>query len=197
MNEPNDQGSEKLVDTQARQPPVQLRYRRLVVAVPMLSGFSPGQVAVHVLAVSVQMRVEAICSAPTQRSHPADLLDDPCQVPHAENNQHQGNGHFHRKAEPRRDHDGEEDDSPADRHDRQCMPHSPQAADQEGRSDRRLAGYDRADGDHVIGVCGMAHAEKEAQQGQGEDRDHVRVGSPRGSGADAPRLEPRLPRFQA
>jgi len=61
-------------------------------------------------------------------------------------------------------------------------PHKPpiKRADRDGG----LAGDDRADRDHMIGVSGVTHAEKKAQQGEGKDRDHMRVKLPRDPWAD-------------
>ena len=82
-----------------------------------------------IVAVRVQVRVESNRTAEVDGSQSTDLLEEPCQVPHAEHNQHEGDGHFHREAEPRWDYNCEEDDRAANRHDRQCMPDAPQAAD--------------------------------------------------------------------
>src|SRR5215467_8971102 len=106
-------------------------------------------------------------------SKSANVLEDPGQVPHAEHDQHQSDGHLHGQADPRWDHDREEDNGPADRHYRQAMPDPPQASDYDRRSYRRLTGHDRADRNHMVGVRGMAHAENKAEQCEREDRNHL------------------------
>jgi hypothetical protein len=47
--------AEDLIHAETTEPPVQPSYGRPVVAVPMLPLFAPGWVAVHVVAVAMQM----------------------------------------------------------------------------------------------------------------------------------------------
>ena len=53
------------------------------------------KVAMDISPWLVQVRMEA--PPPPKGRNPADLLEEPCQVPHAEHDQHKGDGHFHRR----------------------------------------------------------------------------------------------------
>ena len=63
MDETNEQRAEDLIHAETTESLVQPRYRCPVVAVPVLPLFAPGWVAVHIVAVAVQMCMESICSA--------------------------------------------------------------------------------------------------------------------------------------
>ena len=52
------------------------------------------------------------------------------------------------------------------------MPDAPERANHGGVAHFFVARDDRRDGDHVIGISGVAHAEKEAERDDGEQADH-------------------------
>ena len=58
MDETNEQRAKDLIHAETTEPPVQPRYRCPVVAVPVLPRSATRRVAMHVVAVVVQMRVE-------------------------------------------------------------------------------------------------------------------------------------------
>ena len=71
----------------------------------------------------------------------------------------------------RRDHHVEQDDGAAHQHDGHGVPDAPQAPDQSGAPGAPLPAHDRGDGDHVVGVRRMSHAEEEAQHDHGQAAD--------------------------
>ena len=52
------------------------------------------------------------------------------------------------------------------------MTYAPERADQRGARDVALAADDGRDGDHVIRIGGMAHAQKKTQRDDGKKADH-------------------------
>src|SRR5439155_11690793 len=94
---------------------------------------------------------------------------------------------LHRQADPRGDHDPEEDDRAADEDDGQGVTDAPQGADEGGAPDLALAAHDRGDGDHVVGIGGVPHPEEEAQEDHREERGHPPYGGGRGPACQASR----------
>ena len=98
---------------------------------------------------------------------PRGLPDHPAkagQRQQAEQDEHDPDGELHGEAHARRNHHAEQDDRAADDQDRERMPDAPGAADQRRAAQRALTADDRGDGDHVVGIGGVAHAEEEAQE---------------------------------
>ncbi len=84
-----------------------------------------------------------------------------------EKDQHQTDGEFHRESYAHGDGEPEEDNSSADQEDRERMAYAPKDADQRGLHDGALAANDGGDGDDVIGIGGMAHAEDKTDRENG------------------------------
>lgn len=97
---------------------------------------------------------------------------DAGEIQNAEENEHQPHGKFHGQADTRRDDDVEENDGGADKDDGDGVAESPKSADEGGFRKRAFAADDSGNGDDVIGIGGMAHAEEEADGENGESADH-------------------------
>src|ERR1700741_1252120 len=102
------------------------------------------------------------------RSARAEILRDPAhhagKIQYAQKNEHEADRKLHRKAEARRNNDAEQNDERSDQKDCDGVAESPKDADERRAPDCALAADDRGDGDDVIGVRRMAHAEKESQR---------------------------------
>ena len=90
----------------------------------------------------------------------------------AQKNQHQPHGKFHREANTCGNHPAEKNDSASHRKNRQRMSDTPERANHGGVAHFFVARDDRRDSDHVIGISGVAHPEKEAERDDGEQADH-------------------------
>jgi len=103
-------------------------------------------------------------------SLPLELAVEAGQIEGSEQNEHEADGELHREAEAGRDNEGEEDDSRADGEDCDGVADAPERADDGCASEPLFAGDDGGDGDDVVGVGGVAHAEEEAER---EDCDEA------------------------
>src|SRR5579862_1681323 len=99
-------------------------------------------------------------------------LQHPGEIEDTEHNEHEAHGEFHRQTDTRGNHPAEKNDTAANEKDRQGVAHAPETANDGGMLHRSMARNDRRDRDHVIGVGGMAHAEKEAESDDGKKADH-------------------------
>jgi hypothetical protein len=106
--------------------------------------------------------------------HPVERAPDVAQAPQAERDEHQRHRHLHRETERGRDHDAEDDDDASDHEDRDGMADAPHGPRHDAGAQRPLSRDDRADGDDVVGVGGVAHSQKEAEEHVRGGGDHVR-----------------------
>ena len=90
------------------------------------------------------------------------------EIEGAEQDQHQAHGEFHGEAGARRNDYAEQDDGAADDGDGQRVAAAPEDADETGFGDGTLAANDCGNGNDVIGIGGVAHAEKKAEDENGE-----------------------------
>src|SRR4029077_5930899 len=81
-------------------------------------------------------------------------------------------GKFHREADTRGNHPAEKYDSASHHENRKRMADAPERANRRGVAHFLVARDNRRDGDHMIRISGMAHAEKEAERDDGEQADH-------------------------
>src|SRR4051812_1661587 len=95
-----------------------------------------------------------------------------------ENDEHQRDRQLHRQADPRRDHDVEQQYRPADEQDRRCVPQPPHHPYAAGATNTPLTADDGGHGHDVIGVRRVTNAEHESKEGGREDRRHVALLSP-------------------
>ena len=171
VDQAHHERADDLVDAEPAEPSIEPGLRRPFFGMPVILRPVSVPVTVHVVAVSVRVSV--------RRGAPAELvanrLDESGEVPQPEHDQHEGRRHLHREAEGGRDHDAEDDDRAADDDDGQGVAESPQAADQHAAAQRPLPRHDRADGDDVIRVRGVAHSEEEPERDERERGDHVRL----------------------
>ena len=163
MHHTNDERTRQLVEADAADMVVEPGLRRLIVAVSVRERPVAVAVTVHVVAVLVRMRVLLGALAELV----AHVLHEGRQIPESEHHQHERDRHLHRQADCGRDHHTEEDDGASDDGDREGMAHAPQTADQDAGPQPSLSRDDRADGDDVIRVRGMTHAEQEAERNHG------------------------------
>jgi hypothetical protein len=116
--------------------------------------------AVNVVAMSMGV-MPASCNS--------DNLARAGQGQDAEQEKHDSNSEFHRQAKPRRDHDTEQNDGPAHHHDCDRVSNAPGCPDHRRSTHSALTTDDCANGDDVVRVGGVPHAEEEAEKEQGED----------------------------
>jgi len=112
----------------------------------------------------------------------------PREIQNSENNQHKANGELHGETDSRWNYDAEQDDGGAHNENRYGVTEPPERTDQSALTNAALAADDRRDGDDVVRIGSVAHAEEEAESNNGEESDHLfldRGGSP---GASAPIL---------
>ena len=110
-----------------------------------------------------------------------DLLHDACEIEQAEHDEHDRDAELHRQTGARRYLHAEEDDERAHNKDGHGMAKAPYGTDEGGVADASLLADDGGDGDDVVGVSRVPHAEHQAQTGDEEDRaellfgEHVKV----------------------
>jgi hypothetical protein len=99
------------------------------------------------------------------------------KIEHAEQNQHQADGKFHGQADAHWNYEAKENDAGADGDDGERVAATPENADESGFGNGALAADDGGDGDHVIGVGGMAHAQEKAdgQNGESAGQDGIPI----------------------
>ena len=90
------------------------------------------------------------------------------EVENAEQNEHQADGKFQGQAGARRNHQTEENDGGPDDSNREGVAAAPEDADSAGFGDGALAADDSGNGNDMIGIGGVAHAEKKTDRKNGE-----------------------------
>src|SRR6516165_7520405 len=129
-------------------------------------------VVVQPRAVFVNMRVLSPDVRVCGRKPLAKPLADACKVQDPEQNQHQSDGKFHREPDARRDGQIKENNCGANQNDRDRVAETPKHSNPGGPGNRALAAHDGRDGDNVVRVRGMAHAQKKSNREYGESADH-------------------------
>src|SRR6516165_1089124 len=120
------------------------------------------RMAVHVVAVDMRMGVNgAILSSGQSVSEP---LQDSRQVQNAQNNEHESHGKFHGQPHTRRNDYAERNDDRTHEKNREGVSQSPEHSNQRRLSRPPLTANDGADGDDVVRIGCVTHAQKEAQQ---------------------------------
>ena len=157
MHYAHHERAEHLVEPEAAEAPVEARDRRVVLGMPVGRRRLPVGVAVRVVTVPVGMDVH-------RRRDRGDPAHDPRHVEKAEQDQHERHRELHGEAEPGRDHHAEDDDRAAHGDDGQGVADAPEHADERGGADPSLPGDDGGDGDHVVGIGRVPHAEEEAEE---------------------------------
>ena len=94
-------------------------------------------------------------------------------IPQAKNNQHDRDRQLHAQPDSHWNYKIEENDSGSDHEDRKCVAEAPERANHGRPHAVALVADDGGDGDHVIGIGGVAHPEKKSHRENGEKPDHV------------------------
>ncbi len=168
MDQPDDDGTRELVPAHAGEqavvePGIGAVTMEVRVAVGMgRIGLVVSMQVIVLVAVQWRRRREALGDP----AHPAGEVED------AEGDQHQGDGELHGQADGRRDDDVEDDDQYADQRDGDGVAESPQGTDQRAVQEAAAAIEDGRDGDHVVGIGRVAHAEQKAEAGEGQELGH-------------------------
>jgi hypothetical protein len=138
------------------------------------------RMAMRSTVVRVRMRMDdevfriariARIARPTPQETRSDSAHQRGESAEAKQDQHHGDGKFHRETKPRRDGDFKNDYRSADRKHGYRVPEAPCHADTGGRGETALAAEDGCHRDYVIGVGRMAHPEQQSEQ-----RDSQRCG---------------------
>lgn len=97
---------------------------------------------------------------------------DAGKIQNAEEDEHQADGELHGEADARRDDDAEENDGGADGENGKCVAESPKNPDEGRVADAPLAADDGGDGDDVVGIGSVAHAQEETENHDRDESDH-------------------------
>ena len=97
------------------------------------------------------------------------------QVEHSEQDEHQRDGEFEGESEARRNYYAEEDDGGADNENGEGVSDSPEDADPASAGDGTLPADNGGDGDDMVGIGGVTHAEKESDAKDEEGAGHSLV----------------------
>ena len=97
---------------------------------------------------------------------------DAGKIQNSEEDEHQADGELHGEADASGNDDAEEDDGGADGENRERVAESPENADEGGVADAALAADDGGDGDDVVGIGGVTHAEEETENDDRDESDH-------------------------
>jgi len=105
----------------------------------------------------------------------ADPFHSAGQVQDAEQDQHESDGEFHGEADAGGDGESEQDDAGADCENGERVTDAPKDADPASFCDGAFAADDGRDGDDVVRVGGMTHAEEKSYGENGEAAVHRSV----------------------
>src|SRR6476646_5793058 len=137
------------------------------------SGLVAVDVAVDVIAVQMRVLVDGIViTVGGDIFHGAKGCS---QIERAKQDQHKGDAEFQAHSEALRDHDAKEDDGSANNEQRQAVSDSPENSGPGGATNLALAANDGGNGDDMIGIGRVPHAEKEAKEQDGKKRAHERA----------------------
>jgi hypothetical protein len=100
-----------------------------------------------------------------------------CKTQHTEKDKHHCHEEFHRQSDPRWDYDVEEENRAAHDEEGRGVTQTPKHPNATGAIDAPLAADDGRHGYDVIGIRGVAHAEKEPEERHREKLRHV-TGAP-------------------
>jgi len=169
MYDADNQGSEGMVQPKpiGRSPQTVLN-----LAIDLCERCGVFGVSVHAVSMAVEMLVRVVAvgmEVGVSAGHRGrEALGDPAgysgEIQDAEQNQHDADGQLHGETEPGRNDHVEQDDGGAHRENGESMPEAPEGTDQGSALNGSLPADDSGDGDHVIGIRGVPHAEHEANQ---------------------------------
>ena len=139
----------------------------------MFAGGSMGvPVVMDVVTVLVKVGVFTEHFGMGRREFSAEPLGNAGEIEDAEQNEHEADGELHGESDARRDDQVKQDDGGTDEDDGDGVAESPESANQRGFGEGTLAADNRRDGDDMIGIGGMAHAEEKADDENGEAAEH-------------------------
>jgi len=127
---------------------------------------------VHVGLVLMDMSVFSGDMRMCGREFFAEPLADAGEIEDPEKNEHEADGKFHGQSDARGNNDVEEDDRCTDEDDGDGVAQSPECTDERGFGEGAFAADDGGDGDDVVGIGSMAHAEEKSDDENGESADH-------------------------
>lgn len=172
MNDTYKQGAKGMKEAQpgegrghpfcGRQRVAVMLFRRLM-GVPMIVQVGVVLVEVGVLADDVRVRGGKLFAQP---------FGNAGQIEDAEQDEHEADRKFHGEADAGRDDQVKEDDGGADNHDGDGVAESPECTDEGSAAEGTFAADDGGDGDNVIGIGGMTHAEEETNHQDGDSAEH-------------------------
>ena len=180
VNQSHRQRTQRLIQTELAENAVHPADGCGFGSVAMLFGIVPMHMAVNEIAMNVRMRMRMRVRMRMRgigggRERLGDPAREACKIQNSQQDQHQADGQLHGEAEPRRNYHSKKNDRRAHQKNRDGMAQSPQHSDQSGLTDAALAAHDGGDGDHVVRIGGVAHAQKKSQRDDGEQSDHLRV----------------------
>jgi glycine C-acetyltransferase len=193
VHQANGQRPKKLIKPKPPQHPLKSAPWRLVRLNRVQVHVDLRAVAVNVLVndavMLVTMRVHHAALLVVRRIAVGDALRHPGQVQNAEQNQHQPDGQLHREADARWNDNVEQNNRGADTEDGDGVANPPQHANHARLPDAPLPADDRGNGNHMVGVRGMAHAEDKSQTDNCQQIHHAAL-SP---ACPIPRVRPAWP----
>src|SRR4029077_3078378 len=168
VDKPHHKRPHNLIETELAELAVEPVQRVLRWQMRMSFGFVPVGMRVNVISVAVRMRMARSRSSARRSDGIRDPLKHAGKVQNAQENEHQAHGKLHRQAHPRGNYPAEKNDSASHDEDRERVADSPKRANQRSVADPFVSRDDGRDGDDVVGVCGMAHPEKESKSDYGK-----------------------------
>ena len=164
----DDERAQRLIKFRAAKPAIEFRGRNGFFGMSVGGGLVAVDVAVHVIAVQMRVLVDGIVI--TVGGDIFHRAKGCAQIERAEQDQHKGDAEFQAHPEALRNHDAEEDDGSANDEQRQAVADAPENSGPGGAPDLALPANDGGNGDDMIGIGRVPHAEKEAEEQDGKKR---------------------------
>jgi hypothetical protein len=121
------------------------------------------RVSVNVVAMTMKVRMSCSRHSAGGGERAGNPLEYAGQVRDAQENQHQADRKLHRETDARGNHPAEKNNSATNDENGQRVAEPPKRTDQCRMADLLVSRHNGRDGDHVIGIRGMPHAEEEAE----------------------------------
>ena len=93
---------------------------------------------------------------------------DSRQIENPQEDQHQANRQFHRETNPGWNHQAKQNDCRTNKENSDGVTQAPEDSNQGGLPNTPLAAHDRGHSDNMVGIGGVAHAEKKAESNNGK-----------------------------
>lgn len=172
MNNADDNGSQNLVKPNSAEHAIKPGLRSGVLVMAMILGRMTVRMTVNIVAVLMRVFMNAVLMLLDCHDIAAHPVHDAAQVHDSQDDEHEGHGKLHRQAKAWRDNHAKENDCPADKKNREAVAKSPKHAEQSRAAHLAFATHDRGNGNDVIRIRGVPHAQKKAKEHERNKSDH-------------------------